>query len=542
MLHGNLKDPMDVKCTVLSPKQFLRLLSKIQAGNSVSYLVKNNLTIGYSMLLRNYVKNLLTNQNEIFQFWIENKEVEDIFKTYVLNRDDFVSSHASSLLEFYIQTINDESKVKKYKLINTLFEYFKKNKIKEFELYTIIKSFKNAILNYFEVNELNTYELQKEINEIFEVEFASLLKLYSQNEDKLENKLKHFYNLVNQYIIMSSTDLIGNITQVTDAFCEASGYSREELLGQPHSIVRHPDMKDILFQEMWSKIQTGESWKGEIKNLKKDGSSYWVDAKILPTFNEDNVVVGYDAVRQDITAQKVLEEQQHMLTQQSKSAAMGEMISMIAHQWRQPLQTISILVQKLPLTRMLGDDISDELLEQVLDDVNIQIDYMTNTIEDFRDFFKPNKEKNEIDINELVLKAVDFLSYMLNLDSIHVNIQKTKDRKIAVHVNEIIQVLINIIKNARDVMIDNELGNREINIRTYVTDEYAVIEIEDNAGGIPPEIIGKIFDPYFSTKLNKNGTGLGLYMSKTIIEQHSHGKLTVSNSSLGAVFKIELPL
>ncbi|OUR74160.1 hypothetical protein A9Q76_01355 [Arcobacter sp. 31_11_sub10_T18] len=494
------------------------------------------------MLLRNYVKNLLTNQNEIFQFWIENKEVEDIFKTYVLNRDDFVSSHASSLLEFYIQTINDESKVKKYKLINTLFEYFKKNKIKEFELYTIIKSFKNAILNYFEVNELNTYELQKEINEIFEVEFASLLKLYSQNEDKLENQLKHFYNLVNQYIIMSSTDLIGNITQVTDAFCEASGYSREELIGQPHSIVRHPDMKDTLFQELWSKIQTGESWQGEIKNLKKDGSSYWVDAKILPTFNEDNVVVGYDAVRQDITAQKVLEEQQQMLTQQSKSAAMGEMISMIAHQWRQPLQTISILVQKLPLTRMLGDDISDELLEQVLDDVNIQIDYMTNTIEDFRDFFKPNKEKNEIDINELVLKAVDFLSYMLNLDSIHVNIQKTKDRKIAVHVNEIIQVLINIIKNARDVMIDNELGNREINIITYVTDEYAVIEIEDNAGGIPPEIIGKVFDPYFSTKLNKNGTGLGLYMSKTIIEQHSLGKLTVSNSTLGAVFKIELPL
>ncbi|NQY94201.1 MAG: HAMP domain-containing histidine kinase, partial [Campylobacteraceae bacterium] len=240
--------------------------------------------------------------------------------------------------------------------------------------------------------------------------------------------------------------------------------------------------------------------------------------------------------------QKDLEEQQQMLTQQSKSAAMGEMISMIAHQWRQPLQTISILVQKLPLTRMLGDDISDELLEQVLEDVNIQIDYMSNTIEDFRDFFKPNKEKNEIDLNELVLKAVDFLSYMLNLDSIKVNIDKSEDRKISVHVNEIIQVLINIIKNARDVMIESELEDREINIRTYVTDSNVVIEIEDNAGGIPSAIIEKVFDPYFSTKHNKNGTGLGLYMSKTIIEQHSLGKLTVSNSQLGAVFKIELPL
>ena len=494
------------------------------------------------MQLHNYVENLLSSQSELFQNWMHNSEVENIFKTYVLNMDEFLNIYAFSLLEFYVQTINDENNVKKYKLINPLLTYFKKNKIKEYEFYIIINAFKNAVLYHFEKNKITSYEIQKDVNLAFESEFSSLLKLYSQNDNKLENQLKHFYNLVNQYIIMSSTDLAGNITQVTDAFCEVSGYSREELIGQSHGIVRHPDMDDKLFEELWTKIQTGSTWQGEIKNLKKDGTSYWVDAKILPTFNEDNVVVGYDAVRQNITAQKDLEEQQQMLTQQSKSAAMGEMISMIAHQWRQPLQTISILVQKLPLTRMLGDDISDELLEQVLEDVNIQIDYMSNTIEDFRDFFKPNKEKNEIDLNELVLKAVDFLSYMLNLDSIKVNIDKSEDRKISVNVNEIIQVLINIIKNARDVMIESELEDREINIRTYVTDSNVVIEIEDNAGGIPSAIIEKVFDPYFSTKHNKNGTGLGLYMSKTIIEQHSLGKLTVSNSQLGAVFKIELPL
>jgi len=494
------------------------------------------------MFLSNHVQNLLNNQKQIFQYWMEDKEMEDIFKTYVLNTEDFTQAYASSLMEFYIQTINEEEALKKYKLISPLLQYFKQNKIKEFELYIILKSFKNSIVYYFEKNEISSYEIQKEINNIFEMNFSNILKQYSQNDNKLENQLKHFYNLINQYIIMSSTDLSGNITQVTDAFCEISGYSRDELIGQAHSIVRHPDMKDTMYQELWSHIQTGNIWKGEIKNLNKDGNSYWVEAKVLPAFNDDNVVVGYDAIRQDITAQKVLEEQQEMLTQQSKSAAMGEMISMIAHQWRQPLQTISILVQKLPLTRMLGDDISDELLEQVLSDVNIQIDYMTNTIEDFRDFFKPNKEKNEIALNELVLKAVDFLSYMLNIDSIKVNFDKPENRVISVHVNEIIQVLINIIKNARDVMLENELDHREINIKTYVTQTYAVIEIEDNAGGIPSEVIGKVFDSYFSTKHNKNGTGLGLYMSKTIIEQHSHGKLTVSNSSLGAVFKIELPL
>jgi len=494
------------------------------------------------MFLQKHMDKILNVQSDVFDMWYKNDEVKSILNAYDIDAKKFLDNHLDSIMNFFVQSINEEKQVKKYQDIKTLLEFLKSYKIKEFEFYILFKCFKNTLKDNLNFSDSDSVKIQNELNEIFENEFAYLLKQYTLNDNNIESKLKHFYSLVNKNIIMSSTDLSGNITHVTDAFCEISGYTREELLGQDHNIVRHPDMPNEIFQDLWNTIQTGETWNSEIKNLKKNGDFYWVSAKILPTFDENNVVIGYDAVRQDITAQKELEEHQEMLAQQSKSAAMGEMISMIAHQWRQPLQAISILVQKLPLTKMLGDEITEELLEQVLEDVNVQIDYMSNTIEDFRDFFKPNKEKNEIEIKKLVSKAIDFLSYMLNIDSIKVNIEIRENKKVIVHVNEIIQVLINIIKNARDIMLEKQISEKILNIKIYSTTNYAVIEIEDNAGGIAPEIIGKVFEPYFSTKENKNGTGLGLYMSKTIIEQHCLGKINVSNSSLGAVFKIELPL
>jgi len=494
------------------------------------------------MILKRYVKHILAEQDLILQSWAINDKVKKIFASYAIDNIYFLKSHAGLMIEFYVETIKNGNIEKKYYQINSLLTFLKKNEIKDFEFFIILNCFKNDLIKFLEKKDLDKYETVKEVNNIFEEEFPFLLKQYSKIDNKIENKLKHFYTLVNKYIIMSSTDVKGKITQVTDAFCEISGYSRDELIGQSHSIVRHPKMEKIIYKQMWDTIQKGGIWQGEIKNVKKDGGFYWVDAKILPTFNAAHEIVGYNAVRQDITAQKNLEEQQDMLTQQSKSAAMGEMISMIAHQWRQPLQTISILVQKLPLTRMLGNEITDELLEDILHDVNIQIDYMTNTIDDFRNFFKPNKEKNKIELKKLVSKSIEFLSYMLNIDSITVNVEIEENVVVHVYVNEIIQVLINIVKNARDVMIEKDIKNRNINIKIYATKSYSVIEVEDNAGGIPGGIIEKIFEPYFSTKSDEKGTGLGLYMSKTIIEQHSLGKLSVSNSNLGAVFKIELPL
>ena len=228
---------------------------------------------------------------------------------------------------------------------------------------------------------------------------------------------------------------------------------------------------------------------------------------------------------------------------------MGEMIAMIAHQWRQPLQAVSILIQKLPITKMIEGKIDDELLEQVVEDVSKQLSYMSKTIDDFRDFFLPNKAKEYISIKELLDKSFEFILFIIKTDLIKININTKEDFTILIYANELIQVLINLLKNSRDAMIENSVVNKEININYYKQDSSVILEIEDNAGGIPENIIDRIFEPYFTTKSEDEGTGIGLYMSKQIIEG-MNGKLSVVNCEYdfkgikykGAEFILELRL
>ena len=399
---------------------------------------------------------------------------------------------------------------------------------------------KNSLIEYTYDLKISNFQIEKEINFIFEKSFKGILNIYSNSLINVQNKLYKQNNIINKYVIMSKFDLKGIIVNVSEAFCKISGYEQEELIGQSHNILKHIEMPDSLFEEMWQYVKQGKVWQAEIQNQRKNGTSYWLDTIITPVLNEKNEIIAYEAIMQNITNQKELENQQSILVEQSKSAAMGEMISMIAHQWRQPLQAVSILTQKLPLTKSMEGQISDELLEQVVEDIRVQLNYMSKTIDDFRDFFLPNKPKEEVSVEKVLNKAIDFLTFMFKADCIKINIEVKTTKKIETHINELIQVFINLLKNARDVLIDKNINEKKINITIYEEINEIIIEVEDNAGGVPEEIIGKIFDPYFSTKKDKNGTGLGLYMAKTIIETHSKGKLSVKNSKIGAVFKIIL--
>jgi PAS domain S-box-containing protein len=358
----------------------------------------------------------------------------------------------------------------------------------------------------------------------------------------------NLYNLTQQLIddnvIISTTNLEGIIISASQAFCTLSGYTKDELIGQPHNIVRHPDVSKEIFKDMWNTIQSGKTWQGIFKNIKKNGDLYWVDATISPNMIDEKIV-SYSAIRQDITSKKELEQQQDIIIEQSKSAAMGEMIAMLAHQWRQPLQATAMLIQQLTLEQMLDGKISEETIEHVVSGTQQQIDYMSKTIDDFRDFFKPDKNKAKIKVSNLIEKARELIAYTLTADTISLNINIKDDIELNIHINEIVQVLINIIKNARDVLVERikeNITKRKIELISYKLDTNIIIIIKDNAGGIPDDTLRHIFDAYFSTKKNKNGTGLGLYMSKNIIENHGHGLLLAYNEDDCAVFKITLPI
>ena len=229
------------------------------------------------------------------------------------------------------------------------------------------------------------------------------------------------------------------------------------------------------------------------------------------------------------------EKEKHLI-HQSRLAQMGEMISMIAHQWRQPLAAIATSAAVLT-HRVKKGDVDNETVEKIAGNIQEYTKHLSHTIDDFRNFFKPNKEKERVTWSMLIDDVFKIVEIPLQNKNISLTKEIREDLSFECYSNEMKQVLLNLVKNAEDVLIERAVSGAAIHIAV----EGRRVSVSDNAGGIPEEILEKIFDPYFSTKEEKGGTGLGLYMSKMIIEEHSHGKLYVYNDENGAVFTIELP-
>ena len=239
-------------------------------------------------------------------------------------------------------------------------------------------------------------------------------------------------------------------------------------------------------------------------------------------------------------------QEQHMI-QQSRLAQMGELLSMIAHQWRQPLSTINTIITSMKVRYTLNDfnlenkGTQEELIaytQKQLNNVEDTVLNLSHTIDDFRDFYKPSKEKKVSLIQEPIDKALDLIKASLKGSDISYDKEYANTPKIAIHFNEVTQVILNLLQNSMEELLQDKTYNPEISIKTFADEDNVYIEVCDNGPGIGKEIAAKIFDPYFSTKDKKNGTGLGLYMSKMIIEEHHKGRLYINEESEHTCFII----
>ena len=228
-----------------------------------------------------------------------------------------------------------------------------------------------------------------------------------------------------------------------------------------------------------------------------------------------------------------------LLVQQSRMAALGEMIGNIAHQWRQPLNNLALLVQQAPLLYEL-DEVDQEFLENNADKSMELIEHMSRTIDDFRNFFKPDKEKVDFRVHEELEKTLSLVEAAFQEQSIVIELDAGEAPAIHGYPNEFAQVLLNVLLNAKDALTEREVVLPRVCIVIRAEEGRAVVTVTDNAGGIAEEIIGKVFDPYFTTKGPQAGTGVGLFMSKTIIEKNMGGRLSVRNVASGAEFRIEI--
>ncbi|MCT7583269.1 cache domain-containing protein [Aliarcobacter butzleri] len=242
-----------------------------------------------------------------------------------------------------------------------------------------------------------------------------------------------------------------------------------------------------------------------------------------------------------------LDNKQAILYQQSKMAAMGEMIGNIAHQWRQPLSIITTATSGMVLQKQMGV-LTDEFFFEASNRINASSQYLSQTIDDFRNFFIPNKEKSKVNLIEIFKKTLDLISAQFSSKDIEI-IKNIEGVEFESYENELIQALINILNNSRDELIKKD-GERFIFVDAFEKDNFINIIIKDNAGGVIKENLDKIFEPYFTTKYKSQGTGIGLYMTEEIITKHLNGTICVENVEFtynekeyfGAQFTIRIDL
>ncbi len=384
--------------------------------------------------------------------------------------------------------------------------------------------------------------------------------------------------------IVSKTDIYGIITFVNDEFCKISGYTREELIGRDHNIVRHPDVPNSTFEKLWGTILSKRTHKTLVKNLTKEGNTFYVNTTITPILDENGEIQEFIAIRYDVTQEVELklaleekekelrqlnqtlerrvaeqtkelyqlnrhlekrvqeelkknDEKQKILFSQSRFASLGQMIANIAHQWRQPLTELNLSLFSLK------NAIENKTLEHVdryYKDAKQTIQSMSQTIEDFQNFFNPNKPVEPFNPVESFNDALTLIHKDLKKAKITLHTSLGKEIELIGISNELTQVIINLLQNAKEAMASMS-GEKEISVYIAEEENNIIISVQDNGEGIDEDNLEKIFDPYFSTKHASQGTGLGLFMSRMIVQQSLKGTIVASNNDTGALFTIILP-
>ena len=362
------------------------------------------------------------------------------------------------------------------------------------------------------------------------------------------------HEILNDYVISSHTDLNGVITEVSEAFCYISGYKKEELIGQPHSMIGNTKMPKETFTELWDTIKSGNEWSGKLLNLKKDGSDFWVEAKIKPIYNKYGDITGFTSLMFDITNELILKSEvagakdeikqkdEILIQQRSKLAVMGETLQMISHEWRQPLNVISINAQKMELDLSMNETPDIEGSTKMLNEIKAKSNELSKTIEDFQSFFKLQSEKREVSPADIINKAAATFKKEPETNNIDFIKEAADTPDFKTYPKELTTVLVNILINAKEAITRNNKQDGSIKLKEYHKGNNIYFEVSDNGGGIPEDILDKIFEPYFSTKEARHGVGLGLYMCKMIIETHLEGSISAANDSKGATFTIILPM
>jgi PAS domain S-box-containing protein len=494
---------------------------------------------------------LRESRKSILDGWMDDSLIIEGLKKLMAPME-FKEKFASEVFDYYLDVINEIKEIGDCPAMKSFLHICSYKEVAPHELFMICSGFKKSLISLLLEKNLLNEEVLKELSFYTDRNLSGLLELYRElikkkNEtiEEQESWIKQYINVINRTLIVSTTDTSGVITHVNKNFCDVSGYSMIELIGRPHSIIRHPDTPSSLFEDMWKTIKSKKPWTGIIKNRRKDGKPYYVSTVIFPLLNVKGEVVEYMSTRTDLTElfllQKDREQQERAMLQHAKMVEMGEMVGMIAHQWKQPLNIINM--QSINIKDILeDDDIDREAVIKSLDKIEAQTSMMDKITTDFRNFYKPEREKVLFKACESANEVFELLE--ARLKKLQVTTQTNRHEHFEVYgfPNDFKQVILNLFSNSCDNFASSKIESPRITLDFSKDSEYGYIYVSDNGGGIDDTLLPtKLFEGYVTTK-GEDGTGLGLKLCKTVIEDKMGGSICAKNQDGGASFIIKLPL
>jgi len=391
------------------------------------------------------------------------------------------------------------------------------------------------------------HSLQKEIVERKRVE-AALISSSDEIQDLYDNAPCGYHSL----------DKNGLIVRINATELKWLGFTKDEVVGKMKLTDLMPASSIKIFMETFPILKrVGQVHDLEQKLIRKDGTIIPVSLSATAIYDNDGNYVMSRSTAFDISERKEAEtalqteaverlrameqlrQKDRIMMHQSRLAAMGEMLNNIAHQWRQPLNTLGLVIQRLPFFYET-EEFNKEFLESSANEAMKLIQHMSRTIDDFRGFFKTDKEMITFQVNHVIKQTISLIEPSFKEEQVSISICSECNPSILGYPNEYSQVLLSILHNAKDAFSGKKPKEAQVSIHSSMEGKIVVVTISDNAGGIAEDIIEKIFDPYFTTKDPDKGTGIGLFIAKNIIENSMKGRLMVRNTGDGAEFRIEV--
>ena len=479
-------------------------------------------------------------KEDILHHWVDQELIETILNHHDVDIDLFINYYAAGVFDYFISVIKGETPLGTCPAMEEFLAYLKGKNFHADELFILCSHFKKAMVDNSYIHHINSQKIFSAISFLFDANFSGVLRLYTDTIYQKEQVIAKSLSLLNEYknaidvsAIVAKTDIHGVITYASDNFCKLSGYSKEELLGSNHNIVRHQDTTDAFYQEMWQAIKSNSIFQGTIKNAKKDSSAYYIDLTIVPLSDPMQGVQEYISIGYDVTTLVKAKEEAF-----EASKAKERFLSAMSHEIRTPLNAI------LGFISILQEQTQEDLNKHYLNIISHSGKHLLQIINDILDFSK--LQNSLITAHNDIFNTHEVFNHLVELfaqsaKEKHLTLEASIDSKLPAFIYadamRIQQVISNLLGNAIKFTPKDGL----VKLFIFHQDRELMIKVQDNGIGITKEAQDTIFNPFVQAEKDHEGTGLGLAITRELITA-MQGEITLeSRPNKGTCFSVTLP-